>query len=117
MKLDRNFLELLGVPKELYDLLEFIDARFGRTDGKAIPIKLTVEAFKKWCDEGGGGLDKWTLVLPSRRYPDRRVEIPLPVEIDKDDPEGHWRAILAAAADFQALVETGQYDPGFDIVE
>lgn len=101
---------MLGIPPALYDLLDFIDANFGRTDGRVLPVMLTAEDFKRFTVRAG--LAEWTLILPCRRFPNDRIEIPLPAYIDKKDPEGHWRAILAAAADFQSLVESGGYKRG-----
>lgn len=91
----------LGVPPALWDLFEFIGVRFRHRKAR-----WAASMAMGWCERSD-----WILILPVKT-PGHTVEIPLPAEIDKDDPEGHWRAILAAAADFQYLVNSGQYHPG-----
>lgn len=105
LHLDHNLLELLGVPKELHDLCEFIELQFAHKDG-FLPIFTKVDDFNEWRLRNK--LSDWRIILPCK-LPGQRVELPLPDSIDEDDPLGHWRAILAAAADFQSLVNTGEY--------
>lgn len=91
----------LGVPSALWDLFEFA----------GVLIRNKKDLWPSSNMKPRVDLSEWVLVMPVK-IPSHRVEIPLPAEIDKVDPEGHWRAILAAAADFQYLVNSGQYHPG-----
>jgi len=93
---DRSLYKSLGIPECLHDLFAFAEVRFAPK-----PYADVLRPDDPVC---------WILVMPCRT-PGKRVEIPINDPIDKDDPEGHWRAILAAAADFQYLVNSGQYTP------
>lgn len=107
--LDERLLQHFGIPAELHDLLEFIGAEFAHKDAY-MPVAMETLTFTgsyaHWLERNR--LDHWRLVLPCK-IPGQRVEIPLPEKIDATDPEGHWRAIITAAADYQALVNTGEY--------
>lgn len=95
---DGSLYKLFGIPPVLQDLMSFAGVKFRSTKPYSY-----VEAVKN--------TKGWIMILPCK-IPGEQVEIPLPDEIDKEDPEGHWRAILGAAADFQALVNNGDYRPG-----
>lgn len=94
---DGSLFEILKIPPALRDLMNFVEAKFAPRKGW-IPSLASRESM---ANPGN-----WILTLPCT-VPGKRVEIPLPAEIDKDDPEGHWRAILQAAADFRYLVISG----------
>lgn len=101
---DRSLFKLLSIPESLHDLMQFAEVQFAPKDGTG---RLTVGL---WSQEKLSDPQSWVLTLPTN-VPGKRVEIPINDPIDKDDPEGHWRAILAAAADFQSLVNRGEYEP------
>lgn len=105
---DKGLLEYFDIPAALHDLLDFIGAEFVHKD-EFVPMFLANKSLVE--RRQATRLDHWRLVLPCQ-VPGQRVEIPLPEVIDSSDPEGHWRAIIAAAADFQALVNTGEYTQG-----
>lgn len=97
-----NLFKLIGIPECLHDLMEFAGVQFVFKKSKTLFFAGSEEMEKP---------TNWILTMPTN-LGGQRVEIPINDPIDKDDPEGHWRAIIAAAADFQALVNTGQYNPG-----
>lgn len=99
-----NLLKLLKIPECLHDLMEFVGVQFAPKTGDRL-LTLATRSHE-WLSDP----TNWHMTLPTK-IPGKRVEIPINDPIDKNDPEGHWRAILAAAADFQALVNTGQYEP------
>jgi hypothetical protein len=94
-----DIFHMIGVPECLHGLMEFAGVRFVYKLG-GVSFFLGSEAMMNPTN--------WILTLPCK-VERRRVEIPINDPIDKDDPEGHWRAILGAAADFQFLVNTDQY--------
>lgn len=93
---DRSLYESLGIPECLHDLMAFAGVKFAPKSRFLIEDNALVDPT---C---------WILTIPCK-VDGKRIEIPINDPIDKDDPEGHWRAILCAAADFQYLVNSGQY--------
>jgi hypothetical protein len=100
---DSSLYKVLRIPECLHDVMTFVEVKFVPKDRVS-----TLSVFS-WSQEKLADPTNWILTLPTN-VPGKRVEIPINDPIDKEDPEGHWRAILGAAADFQALVNTGQYD-------
>jgi hypothetical protein len=99
-----NLFKMLKIPACLHDVMEFAGVQFAPKNGDTL-LKLALRSHE-WLSDPRN----WLLTLPTN-IPGKRVEIPINDPIDQSDPEGHWRAIIAAAADFQALVNTGQYNP------
>ena len=99
---DASIFRLLGVPECLHELMEFAGVRFRHKAKSGLALLLSDDAYKKIGD--------WIMCMPCSIH-GKQVEIPLPDQISSTDPEGHWRAILAAAADFQYLINSGQYTP------
>lgn len=102
--------KILKIPECLHDVMQFAGIQFAPKNRDGF-LSLAARPYE-WL----ANPTNWLLTLPTN-IPGKRVEIPINDPIDKNDPEGHWRAIIGAAADFQALVNTGQYDPGFDFVK
>lgn len=94
--------EVLGVPECLHDVMEFAGVQFAPKTGDTL-LALSMKPME-WLSDP----TNWILTLPTN-VPGKRVEIPINDPIDGRNPEAHWRVYLAAAADFQALVNTGQY--------
>lgn len=100
-----SLFDLFDIPDCLRDVMCFAGVQFALKGGASIFSRA------QWPVEKQKDPTNWILTLPTAK-PGYRVEIPIDDPIDKNDPEGHWRAILGAAADFQYLVNSGEYEPG-----
>lgn len=100
----KSLFERLGVPEELWELMQFAGIGFRNVEVSHAAAMMGIHGDKIF-----DRLDNWVMVMPTQ---ERQIEVPLPHEISKDDPVGHWRALMAAGADFQYLVNSGQYTPG-----
>lgn len=96
--------EVLGVPECLHDVMEFAGVQFAPKTRDTL-LMLAMKPME-WLRDP----TNWIMTLPCN-IPGKRVEVPINEPIGGNDPEGYWRTYLAAAADFQALVNTGQYTP------
>lgn len=93
--------DFLQVPDDVRSLLRLYDAVL-------MPIKRMDIGFTAPLGEKREtDYSRWHLHLPTRTG--NPVVMPLP-EIVQD--EGHWKAIIAAAADLQGMVNRGEYRPG-----
>lgn len=90
--------EYLGVPEDLRDVFTFVEAEFVPVSGAG----LMLSALSGQRHETN--LSLWHLHLPTKLG--RPVIMPLP---EKVEDEGHWRAIITAAADLQGMVNRGEY--------
>lgn len=99
---DGSLFTLLAIPTCLHDVMQFAGVQFVPKNGVGI--------LSGWSTEKLADPTNWILTLPTS-IPGKRVEIPINDPIDSSDQEGHWRAILGAAADFQSLVNRGEYEP------
>ena len=99
---DGSLYKILGIPEALWDVMTFAEVKF------AAKNKVGMLTIAQWPLEKQADPQSWILTLPTN-IPGVRVEIPINDPIDKDDPEGHWRVILGAAADFQSMVNSGAY--------
>lgn len=96
---DLSLYKRLGVPTALHDVMDFAGVQFRhRTKGVLMMLGFNTNDIES--------LDDWLLCMPVN-IAGKRVEIPLPAMVHGEE---HWRAILAAAADFQYLVNSGQYE-------
>lgn len=90
--------DFLQVPDDIRSMLKLYDAVL-------VPIgKISITAPLGATRETD--FRHWHLHLPTRMG--KPVIMPLP-EIIQD--QGHWRAIIAAAADLQGMVNRGEYKP------
>lgn len=100
---DMSLFKSLDIPECLHALMDFAGVKFTPKGGGG------VFAIAGWPAAKIGDPTNWILTMPCK-IDGKRIEIPINDPIDQTDPEGHWRAIMAAAADFQYLVNSGQYE-------
>lgn len=90
-------MDYLGVPDDIRAMLRLCDAVLVPTPGHVMNTLPTAAARET-------DFSKWQLHLPTKLV--RPVIMPLPASIEG---EAHWRAIIAAAADLQGMVNRGEY--------
>lgn len=97
--------DFLQVPDDVRSLLRMYDAVLMP---KSLGMSLGLTGFTAPLGEKREtDYSRWHLHLPTRNG--NPVIMPLPVTIED---EGHWKAIIAAAADLQGMVNRGEYRPG-----